>query len=673
MAKLYPPILEGTLPAFYGTELTVPFSLNPAVSITEVKQITIKIRTIQSNAYILTKDSVDFNLSNEFCQVKFQFDNESIKKLNIGQFYKVQLAFVSDTGIGHYSTVGIIKYTSIPTVSIEGMNLNDTNLHNYKYKGIYLNNQDQTEKVYSYRFDLFKGNELIDSSGDLIHNNSLNQTQGQSEDTYTFNQDLDLNVNYYIQYSIITINGIKISTEKYRIIQSQLINPMIKARLSAKLDTENGCVVLKLESEDLITGNFKLVRSKYGENKWQELFNFTLEDQDPSVYEWKDFIVEQGVKYIYAIQQYNSYGIHSNKTLYTEIIADFDHMFLLDANKQLKIKFNPKVSSFKDTILETRTNTIGSKYPFIFRNGNVKYKEFPISGLISCLMDEDFLFMEYFHDNSTNLISENIAAERNFKLEVLEWLNNGEPKIFRSSTEGNYIVRLMNCSLAPVDALGRMLHTFTATAIEIDNYDEETLMKYGFLATHTQEIKKPRWQTVPLTSGSNLIPMSAISLQFRDVINPILVNIDGKEILIQDKYNIEVLDNININSVIVDTASPSGTLTYGYYLDNKSEFDSITKYTILDAQVRRFDDNEPNIYDTLNNHTDTVQYYYYIKCWLQDEDQPGSIIFNGINVDLSETKNFEVTKLEKIEEFIISENVIAEVCYRQQILEFEGA
>ena len=53
---------------------------------------------------------------------------------------------------------------------------------------------------------------------------------------------------------------------------------MINAKLNAKLDIENGCVMLKLESEDLITGSFKLVRSKYGENKWQELFNFILED-----------------------------------------------------------------------------------------------------------------------------------------------------------------------------------------------------------------------------------------------------------------------------------------------------------------------------------------------------------------------------------------------------------
>jgi hypothetical protein len=37
--------------------------------------------------------------------------------------------------------------------------------------------------------------------------------------------------------------------------------------------------------------------------------------------------------------------------------------------------------------------TIGSKYPFIFRNAQVSYKEFPISGLISYLSDEEHLFL----------------------------------------------------------------------------------------------------------------------------------------------------------------------------------------------------------------------------------------------------------------------------------------
>jgi hypothetical protein len=56
--------------------------------------------------------------------------------------------------------------------------------------------------------------------------------------------------------------------------------------------------------------------------------------------------------------------------------------------------FNPKVTSFKIDRQEAKIETIGSKFPFIFRNGNVEYKEFPISGLISYQTDEEGLFID---------------------------------------------------------------------------------------------------------------------------------------------------------------------------------------------------------------------------------------------------------------------------------------
>jgi len=61
---------------------------------------------------------------------------------------------------------------------------------------------------------------------------------------------------------------------------------------------------------------------------------------------------------------------------------------------------------------------------------------------------------------SHNLTPENIVAERIFKLEVLEWLNNGKPKILKTATEGSYLVIIMNVSMSPNDTLGRMLHSF---------------------------------------------------------------------------------------------------------------------------------------------------------------------------------------------------------------------
>jgi hypothetical protein len=57
------------------------------------------------------------------------------------------------------------------------------------------------------------------------------------------------------------------------------------------------------------------------------------------------------------------------------------------------LRFNPKIASFKNTLLEQKMDTIGGRYPFVFRNGNTNYKEFSISAMVSMLMDENSKFM----------------------------------------------------------------------------------------------------------------------------------------------------------------------------------------------------------------------------------------------------------------------------------------
>jgi hypothetical protein len=59
----------------------------------------------------------------------------------------------------------------------------------------------------------------------------------------------------------------------------------------------------------------------------------------------------------------------------------------------------------------------------------------------------------------------------------LDWLNNGKTKLLKTTAEGNYLVRLLNVSLQPTDSLGRMLHTFNATAIEIEDNEFEAKME----------------------------------------------------------------------------------------------------------------------------------------------------------------------------------------------------
>jgi hypothetical protein len=83
-------------------------------------------------------------------------------------------------------------------------------------------------------------------------------------------------------------------------------------------------------------------------------------------------------------------------------------------------------------------------------------------------------------------------------MEVLSWLTNGKPKLFRSPTEGSYIVRLMNTSLSPNEDLGRMLHTFSCTAYEIDDFTFENLRKYNMMVESYVEKRDLEFKVISL-------------------------------------------------------------------------------------------------------------------------------------------------------------------------------
>ncbi|MBR2247111.1 MAG: hypothetical protein IJ880_08820 [Bacilli bacterium] len=97
-----------------------------------------------------------------------------------------------------------------------------------------------------------------------------------------------------------------------------------------------------------------------------------------------------------------------------------------------------------------------------------------------------------------NLTSENISGERYFKLKVLDWLTDGKVKLFRSGTEGNYLVRLLNVSLTPQDPLGRMLHTFTCTAYEIDELNYTNLVQFGIVNPTVSSNYESQWASVDI-------------------------------------------------------------------------------------------------------------------------------------------------------------------------------
>jgi hypothetical protein len=81
--KLYPPVVENTLPACYKNEkgiavITIPFSMNRAVSAAEVGGFELKIKTIQTGSYLGTYhqfDSAYYVLNDKASSVTFYIDD----------------------------------------------------------------------------------------------------------------------------------------------------------------------------------------------------------------------------------------------------------------------------------------------------------------------------------------------------------------------------------------------------------------------------------------------------------------------------------------------------------------------------------------------------------------------------------------------------------------------
>ena len=530
--RLYPPLLEGTLPAFYldpdSSEnnegcgiLRIPFSYNRAVSASDVgTSAKVKFKTVQ-NDVILGEAIGNLKFDEQVIEIPIKkyknvvnnIETDEPIEFKIGNYYKVQAAFISKDDIsGYYSTVGVIKCTAKPIVEIDQLSLNTINSNPNYFTGKYSCPNDINEKVYSSYFT------IINASGEIIFKSTetLSSYQNQDNDyvsisSFNYAKDLPKNEICTIFYTVKTVNGLEFSSPKYQIMQRKLIPMDFQGDLIATANTEDGFVDISIKGaninnmEEIVSGKFTLVRedSLYP-GEWVEINRFKLNYEYPTKNIFRDFTVEHGKTYTYAIQQFNDHNVYSDRKISNSVYIEFEDMFLYDGEKQLKIRFNPQVSSFKLQVSESRNDTIGSKYPFFYRNSKIGYKTFPISGLISMQMDDNEFFLTYdeiaredlqkHRHNSlrdryenpdaykhTDLLTQNFMSERLFKMKVLEWLNDGHVKLFKSPGEGNYLVRLMETSLSPNTTLGRMLHTFNSTAYECADIDYSNLVKYQII------------------------------------------------------------------------------------------------------------------------------------------------------------------------------------------------
>ena len=341
---IYPPFIGDTIPAFTTDKIVIPFSQNPAVDINEVTGFELIIKDYISSEYIANlsaaADTISYNSITKSGEVTFVTDSW---KPEVKQYYKFQMSYSDgtknpDTGKLYtaYSTASIGRCIGNGgNIFITDLNSNIVNFSKSVYEGTYTTDIC-SEPVYSYRF-IFKDvttNEILQDTGDVLHNvdNDIITSQQIRISQHNFKLRYDLQKEHYYEliYSVTTVNNFTISTQAYKIIKSQELPMIFKGELKVQQNTrakDNGYIEISLISNgESIKGDFILERTNDG-IEWNEFTKFHLtKNSDLSQFVWKDWSIEQGVEYTYAIRQYSN-TVQSERKQSNSIVAELNICF----------------------------------------------------------------------------------------------------------------------------------------------------------------------------------------------------------------------------------------------------------------------------------------------------------------------------------------------------------
>lgn len=271
---------------------------------------------------------------------------------------------------------------------------------------------------------------------------------------------------------------------------------------------------------------------------WEELFIVdipaSLEEQ---TFYLTDVTAESGIWYKYTLQVLTSRGdkgqVWDGYQGLSPKMPFYEDYYFTNSEGHLCISFDRTLSNFQNNIQETKVETIGSRFPYVFRNGHINYRTFSLNGVISyndnnetALFSIDAvnhsnsymgyqdgetpfpqgypnnLYEEQIHkgfktredlfpitdirhqydiynaENNINTMND-ITLEREFRKSVMQFLQSGNPILFKSAAEGNVLVRLLNFTFSPKNSLNNIVYDFSCTAVEIDECTVDNYIKYN--------------------------------------------------------------------------------------------------------------------------------------------------------------------------------------------------
>lgn len=537
MDNLYPPIFyQSFMPAF-TTGCKIYFGLSAFNARNEIGNVLITIQNQKTNKNAFNISDAPIGIYNagpvledtsKQTEDRFYIDLPPAATLDINTYYKVQLRFVKKgiktstidndflqenmINLSEWSTVVLLRRIDSPVIEL--LDFPASEVKNFTIKDIVVKGSisflgEEKERIKSYKIKLYEEDKLLEDSGDI----QVDPFKKVAEVFYRFKYDFQTNIEYSFTLSYVT-QELFSNQQSYKFKIDEVLSQDIfltGIEISSIKDEQSGRIgvhIYKPESQ-IRQNNFIIKRtdSKSNFKIWEQVYYYSVPLLEIIDFTWFDKTIESGVYYLYGIEKLMEDGKTRSQLLKLQnpIRLDFHNILLSTKDQQLKIKYNAEISNITYNIQENQVNTIGSKYPIITRNSNIKYRTLSLSGLITYFMDirentmglsRKELYGEqenlYKEDNQLRNITpyDDFIYERDFRQKVIDFLEKNNIKMLRTIQEGNLLVKLMNISVTPMPELEGYLYSFNCTAVEIDDFNFENLKKYN-LTDYGSFIKYP--------------------------------------------------------------------------------------------------------------------------------------------------------------------------------------
>lgn len=532
---MYPPIVATAQPTFdYKSNVRVYFALSPydssnGTNAPSQAQVVVKYQSNNKNALkvasgiLLTSigsvsaaDDPVIGSRPMHYYVTIHGSDLQTNGFTPNTIYKVQIRFKGDTGtapISEWSTVCLLKPIITPTISLVGfpdsIDNNEISITNFYsvdpiFTGIYTPGTNSNETLKTWQMILYNGNGDIILADSGIVDASIYATNTTTPIECQLPYTMSDSTKYQIYFAIQTKNGYTKSMIR-QLMAYSYASAAPTGQVNLIINEEDGYAKVSSKVQLGTAGGSLTLRRTSSQSQfiiWQDIANQVF--TEPSVsWDYYDFTIKSGVFYQYAVQKRDSYGRRSQSLRTDRQMGEFDDAFLVEKSEslesviQLKLRYDTSISNQLINISQSKTDTIGGKYPFVRRNGNMYYHSFPLSGLITTYMDNSHIFatdnelydqqkdlyQTAFGNHNLSVMSGqyNYTLEREFREKVKAFLYDDKIKLFRSLTQGNMLIKLMDISLTPKEQLGRLIYSFSATAVEVDEPTIKNFDKYNIL------------------------------------------------------------------------------------------------------------------------------------------------------------------------------------------------